>query len=405
MKSQKNSHSSSPPLAILIAVLMLAGNSLAKAVLHTFRGGGDGIAPYGRLISDAESNLYGTTAFGGASGAGVVFELTKSSAGWTETILYSFTDGKDGSQPWAGLIFDSAGNLYGTTYRGGAFNAGTVYELTPGQGGTWTETVLYSFASGTDGEGPQSDLTFDQTGNIYGTTNNGGSPGNGIVFELTPGQGGVWSETVLHRFLRREGTSPRAAVIFDKKGALYGTLANNGGFNAGAVFRLEPPAVQGGVWTEKTLYHFTGQADGYGPLCRLVRFKGSLYGTTVGGGATDNGVIFQLTPPASHHGAWTETVLHSFTCGSDGCLGWAGMIMDKKGVFYGTTQYGGPSNGGTAFQLQQVSGAWIESVLCSFNSSDNDFSAAGLLLGKNGALYGTTVGSRGNAGMVFKVTP
>jgi uncharacterized repeat protein (TIGR03803 family) len=133
MKSQKNSHSSSPPLAILIAVLMLAGNSLAKAVLHTFRGGGDGIAPYGRLISDAEGNLYGTTAFGGASGAGVVFELTKSSAGWTETILYSFTDGNDGAQPWAGLIFDSAGNLYGTTYRGGAFNAGTVYELTPGR--------------------------------------------------------------------------------------------------------------------------------------------------------------------------------------------------------------------------------------------------------------------------------
>jgi uncharacterized repeat protein (TIGR03803 family) len=409
MKSEKMSYTATLPLAIFIAVLIFASNSLAETVLHAFRtGGADGLAPYGRLISDAEGNLYGTTELGGTSKAGVVFELTKSQGpgAWTETILYNFTGGSDGSRPWGGLIFDRAGNLYGTTYRGGASNAGTVYELTPGTGGAWTESVLYSFAGGSDGMGPQSDLNFDQAGNIYGTTNNGGSPGNGIVFELTPGQGGVWSETVLHRFIVSEATSPRAAVIFGTHGELYGTLANDGAYGAGGVFRLNPPATKGGAWRETTLYTFTGGADGLGPLCRLVLYKGSLYGTTVKGGASSVGVIFQLTPPASHEGAWMETVLHSFTCGSDGCIGWAGLIMDRNGTFYGTTQFGGlPSNGGTVFELKLQGGIWTESVLYSFIYSPNHFSAASLLLGKHGTLYGTTVGNNRNAGMVFKLRP
>jgi uncharacterized repeat protein (TIGR03803 family) len=326
-------------------------------------------------------------------------------AGWTETILYTFSGGSDGSQPWGGLIFDGAGNLYGTTYRGGASDAGTVYELTPGTGGAWTETVLYSFAGGSDGLGPQSDLNFDQTGNLYGTTNNGGSPGNGIVFELTPPaqQGGAWTETVLHRFLKAEGSSPRAAVIFGKSGALYGTLANNGGHSAGAIFRLQPPTTKGGAWTERTIYRFTGRADGYGPLCRLVLFKGSLYGTTVGGGASNNGVIFQLAPGIHH--VWKETVLHSFTCGNDACWGWAGLTMGKGSVFYGTTQHGGPLNGGAVFQLKLENGNWTESTLYTFKGIDNYFSAAEVLLGEGGRLYGTTVGHAGNAGMVFEILP
>ena len=409
MKSEKMPHPLTLPLAIFIAVLIFTSNSLAETVLHAFRsGGGDGLAPYGRLISDAEGNLYGTTELGGTSGAGVVFELTKSQGpgAWTETILYNFTGGSDGSRPWGGVIFDSAGNLYGTTFLGGTSNAGTVYELTPGQGGVWTETLLYSFAGGADGSGPQSDLIFDRSGNLYGTTTGGGSPGNGIVFELTPGQGGLWTETVLHSFMAGEGTSPRAAAIFGTHGELYGTLANDGAYGAGGVFRLNPPATKGGAWRETTLYTFTGGADGLGPLCRLVLYKGSLYGTTVKGGASSGGVIFQLTPPASHEGAWMETVLHSFTCGSDGCIGWAGLIMDGNGTFYGTTQFGGlPSNGGTVFELKLQGGIWTESVLYSFIYGPNHFSAAGLLLGKSGTLYGTTVGNHRNAGMVFKLRP
>jgi uncharacterized repeat protein (TIGR03803 family) len=413
MKRKKLSDTATRPLAIFVAVLMLAGSISAsewkETVLHAFRGTSDGLAPYGRVIADAAGNLYGTTAFGGTSGAGIVFELANpgAPAGWTENILYTFTGGSDGSQPWAGLIFDAAGNLYGTTYLGGTANAGAVYELTPGQGGAWTETVLYSFAGGADGLGPQGDLNFDLAGNLYGTTTKGGSPGKGIVFELTPPaqQGGAWTETVLHRFLPQEGSSPRAAVIFGKSGALYGTLANNGAHRAGAVFRLLPPTTKGGAWTERTIYQFTGGADGYGPLCRLVLFKGSLYGTTVGGGASNNGVIFQLAPPAIHHFVWTETVLRSFTCGNDACWGWAGLTMGKANVFYGATQHGGPLDGGAVFQLKLENGIWTERTLYSFKSDENSFSAAEVLLGEGGTLYGTTVGYAGNAGMVFELVP
>jgi uncharacterized repeat protein (TIGR03803 family) len=166
MKSKKFYPSITPPLAIFIAMLILAGTIVAsepkEAVLHHFGTGTDGAAAYGRVIFDAAGNLYGTTAFGGTSGAGIVFELAnpEAPAGWTESVLYNFSGGSDGSQPYGGLIFDSAGNLYGTTFQGGASNVGTVYELTPGKGGAWTETVLYSFAGGADGMGPQSDLNF-----------------------------------------------------------------------------------------------------------------------------------------------------------------------------------------------------------------------------------------------------
>ena len=414
MKSKTFRSQTASQLAIFVVTLVVAISASGQkaTVLHSFRSGGsDGLAPYGDLISDAVGNLFGTTAFGGTSGAGIVFELTKpgAPAGWTETVLYNFTGMGDGSQPFGGLVFDSSGSLYGTTSDGGASGAGVVYQLTPPakQGGSWTETVLYSFAGGADGAAALSDLAFDQAGNLYGTTSGGGAPGNGIVFELTPPtrQGDGWTETVLHRFLGHEGTSPRAAVIFDKKGAIYGTLANNGGFSAGAVFRLEPPATQGGAWTEKTIYRFR-RPNGYGPLCSLILFKGSLYGTTVIGGASGVGTIFQLSPPASHYGAWTETILHSFTCNSDGCYPEGGLTMDKKGVFYGTTQYGGmPSNGGTVYQLKQDGGTWTESVLFSFTSNLNQFSATGLLLGGGGTLYGTTVGDTMDAGMVFKIRP
>jgi uncharacterized repeat protein (TIGR03803 family) len=411
----KKPRSAATARAMFCGALLLAGTLSAfganTMVLHRFRQANeDGRAPYGRLISDTAGNLYGTTELGGMSGGGTVFELTKPTgpSGWTETVLYNFTGGADGGQPYGGVIFDSLGNLYGTTNRGGASDAGTVYQLAPPaeQGGSWTETVLYSFAGGTDGQNPEGDLTFDQAGNLYGTTTAGGSPGNGIVFELAPAQGGTWSETVLHSFFHKEGVSPRAAVLFDRHGSLSGTLANGGASGGGAVFRLDPPSTQGGRWTEKSLYRFSGHADGKGPLCTLVLFKGSLYGTTVIGGASKVGTIFQLTPPAHHGVPWTETVLHSFTCVSDGCYPWAGLTMDKKGAFYGTTQYGGlPTNGGTVFQLTQSGGVWTESVLSSFTHAPDQRSAAGVLMGKGGTLYGTTIGEKTRNGLVFKLHP
>ena len=411
MRSQQHLDFPSP-MTIAIVVLIFASTvssaQRAEKVLHQF-GTGDGQAPYGRLMSDASGNLYGTTALGGTSAAGTVFELvhTMSGNGWAENVLYNFSGGSDGAQPWGGLISDASGNLYGTTYRGGTADAGTVYELAPPltQGGAWTQTVLHSFANGSDGFGPQSDLTFDPAGNLYGTTNNGGAPGNGIVFQLTPPtrQGDVWTENVLYRFQNRKGVSPRAAVIFDKRGALYGTLADGGPAHAGAIFRLKPPAIKGGSWTEKTIYTFSGP-DGSGPLCQLLLYKGSLYGTTVIGGANNVGTVFQLTEGGD--GWWAFTELHSFECGSDGCYPWAGLIVDKQGSLYGTTQFGGlPSNGGTVFQLTPSNGFWTENVVYSFIQSTHEFAAAGLLLGSGGSLFGATVGEDRDSGMVFKLLP
>ena len=204
--------------------------------------------------------------------------------------------------------------------------------------------------------------------------------------------------------MSNEGISPRAAVIFDRDGSLYGTLANGGTSGAGAVFQLKPTS--GGTWTEETIYAFTGGNDGYGPLCRLVLFHGKLYGTTVIGGASGVGTAFELTPPGNHHGPWTLNTLHTFACGSDGCYPWAGLILDWKGTFYGTTQFGGlPSNGGTVFALKREGGIWFEGVVSSFKLSTDQLAAGSVLLGKGGKLYGTTIGSGMNAGAVFEIKP
>jgi uncharacterized repeat protein (TIGR03803 family) len=412
MKTEKFDPSITQPLAIVIAMLILAGTVVGseprETVLHHFHFGTDGAAPYGRLISDAAGNLYGTTAIGGMYGAGTVFELTnpEAPAGWTESILYNFSRGSDGSEPVAGLIFDSAGNLYGTTFAGGAYNAGTVYELTPGKGGSWSETVLYSFAGGADGEGPEGDLTFDRAGNLFGTTTFGGSPGLGIVFELMAGQNGVWTETVLHSFMFNEGYYPRAGVIFDKNGSLYGTLGSGTTFRAGAVFRLKPK--NGDGWTEETLYAFTGGIDGNGPICRLILFQGKLYGTTVNGGAFYNGAVFELSPPANHDlASWTETTLYSFKGGTDGYDPWAGLTLDSQGTFYGTTQNGGGlQDGGTVFMLKQEGGIWFEDVVGTSGLGSDMRPAGGQLLVRGATLYGTTVGAAGNGpGMVFEIRP
>jgi uncharacterized repeat protein (TIGR03803 family) len=405
-------------VVVLIFTEILASSALAAAytesVLHAFTGGTGGQSPYASVVFDQSGNLYGTTVGGGTFGRGTIFKLTPQGSSWTETVLYSFHPASDGSQPYGGVIFDQVGNLYGTTYRGGAANAGTVFELSPPamQGGNWTETVLYSFAGGSnDGIGPQGGLLFDQVGNIYGTTDNGAISQGGIVFELTPPavQGGNWTETVLHRFTHNEGISPRAALIFDANGALYGTCANGGGGNSGSVFQLTPPATQGGAWTEATLHTFV-DSDGDGPLDTLVFDQaGNLYGTTVIGGASGVGTVFQLAPPAILGGTWTLIPIHDFTCGSDGCYPWAGLIMDANGALYGTTQFGGlPSNGGTVFKLTPPAvqaGAWTETVLHSFTSSSAMLSAAGLTFGAGGTLFGTTIGSSMHAGIVFELLP
>lgn len=274
-----------------------------ETVLYTFSGGNDGKFPHGGLIFDKLGNLYGTTIAGGSSGAGVVFELSPLANGqWSESVLYAFTGLADGAAPYAGLIFDELGNLYGTTLGGGssqcnAGGCGIVFELTPSASGQWTETLLHIFTGRNDGVLPAAGLIFDNIGNLYGTAQIGGAGGNGIVFELTPGAGGHWSETIAHAFIGSDGASPEAGVTFDSAGNLYGTTQGGGPDDNGVVFELTPGG--NGEWNESVVYSPTGDYGGRYPEAGVIfDSAGRIYGTTEAGGFESDGVVFKLSPPA-----------------------------------------------------------------------------------------------------------
>ena len=297
----------------------------------------------------------GCTLGGSPIGCGVVFELTPQLAGsgWTETVLHSFTgDFVDGSNPLASLIFDGSGNLYGTTAAGGTFGEGTVFELSPNGGGVWTETVLYSFQNNaSDGTSPSASLVFDTAGNLYGTTSAGGSSsacGCGTVFQLTPVTGGGWTEKIIHSFFETDGYLPQAGLIIDKAGNLYGTTFFGGTYGYGTAFELSPEV--GGNWNLTTLQNFNISGDGgaylYGGV--ILDAKGNLYGTTFRGGASDEGTVFELSPAG--FGAWKEKVLYSFS--NSGYQPDAGVIADASGNLYGTTYGGGSGSGGTVFAVK-----------------------------------------------------
>jgi uncharacterized repeat protein (TIGR03803 family) len=248
----------------------------------------------------ASGNIFGTASGGGKHGGGTVFELSPTTdGGWQETTLESFTL-KDGAYPRSSVVSDAAGNLYGTTSLGGDFNAGTVFELSPNLDGTWTETVVYSFTGKTDGYEPSSSVIFDAAGNLYGTTFLGGASEKGTVFELAPSPGGTWTETVLHSFRGGlDGSNPNLSTLtFDKAGNLFGETVAGGNdrcsFGCGVVFELSP--IGGGSWAESFPYRFKG-TDGSSPSRGLVfDAAGNLYGTTLLGGAFGDGVVFELKP-------------------------------------------------------------------------------------------------------------
>ncbi len=272
-----------------------------KKVLHSFGHGTDGTLPRGGVVLDAAGNLYGTTFEGGIHGVGTAFELSPQADGvWTETVLHSF-NGADGWFPEAGLIFDTAGNLYGTTGLGGIHEFGTVFELSPREGGGWAEKVLHSFnENGVDGSLPYASLIFDVAGNLYGTTYYGGihtCEGHycGTVFELSPKDGG-WSEKLLHSFGNgTDGTLPQSSLAIDAAGNLYGTTYYGGIHAAGVAFELSPR--EGGGWTETVLHSFGNGNDGADPQAGMIYVDGNLYGTTYFGGGEDGfGTVFEITP-------------------------------------------------------------------------------------------------------------
>jgi uncharacterized repeat protein (TIGR03803 family) len=384
-------------------------------VLYNFTGGSDGYGPYSALIADNAGNLYGTTPNGGAYNWGTVFELSPHPDGtWTQNVLYSFTGGTDGSYPdHPSLFMDPHGNLYGTTYGGGGSGTcqdtgdgcGTVFKLTPNSDGSWTEKVLYAFSGGADGGSPQATLIADRSGNLYGTTTAGGAYSVGTVFRLGRKNGGDWTETVLYSFTGgNDGANPWIGVIFDTSGNLYGTTVFGGKRGGGVAFKLTPTA--DGAWAESVLHTFTGGTDGMFPdQARLIFDKnGNLYGTTNQGGAYGWGTAYRLS--RSSGASWLFKVVHQFTGSDDGGSPNAGLIMDSSGNFYGTTT-GGAIGGGVVFELSKsLTGEWTDEVLYQFTGGgDGGQPWAGLLLDSSGNLYGTTrSGGQYGAGVVFKIS-
>jgi uncharacterized repeat protein (TIGR03803 family) len=339
--------------------------SWKEIVLHSF-GGPDGADPSAGLVFDSSGILYGTTAQGGGcvyltNGCGVVFKLKPNLDGtWKESVIYRFRGGSlDGATPLANLIFDGAGNLYSTASYGGPGGAGDVFELKHANG-AWTENILYMFTgNGPDGYIPVSGLIFDAAGNLYGTTSQGGNLncpaiyGCGVAFKLMPQSDGKWTERVLHVFCSAtncsDGRYPESSLIFDESGNLYGTTANVGLQGYGAVFKLHPNP--DGSWKESLPHRFTG-ADGAYPLAGLVfdASIGAYYGTTFAGGTSNGGTLFKLAPGTNTN--WQYNVVHFFV-GPTGFMPTAGVILDESGNLYGTASSCGRAAGcqGVVFEV------------------------------------------------------
>lgn len=350
--------------------------SAHETVLHSFQAN-PAINPEASLISDSAGNLYGTSGIGGNDCppvCGTVFELSPTATGWNFRAIYRFKGGSDGQNPQGGLLLDAAGNLYGTTEYGGTtscfgqtYGCGTVFKLTRSSGGHWTESVLYRFDDGSGGGFPLGNLAVDAAGNLYGAASAGGS------------------------------------------------TACNPPFGCGTIYELSPGATG---WTESVLYSFTGAGDGWQPGGNLAfDAAGNLYGGTGRGGssacANGCGVIFELTPGS---GGWTFGVAYSFTGGSDGAFPYSGVVLDGQGNIYGTAGGDGsaacPFGCGTVFELTPSGGGWIFNLLHSFDGSDGEYPNA-VVLDSKGNLYGTTSDGGGNGtsncslgcGTVYKLAP
>ena len=377
---------------MLVVVLVLGAGTSQSAqaqtftVLYDFTGSPDGEYSYAAVVRDAAGNLYGTTYEGGASGYGTVFKVDTSG---TETVLHSFSAGTDGSYPFAGVIQDNAGNLYGTTYEGGSSGYGTVFKVDT----SGTETILYTFAGGTtDGCNPAGGLLRDKAGNLYGTAGACGASGVGAVFKLSK----KGKETVLHSFAggSSDGAYPAfTTLLMDKKGKLYGVTEDGGTGGVGTVYVLSPRG------TVTLLHSFIGgTTDGCYPLGSPAMDKdGTLYGTAEGCGSGSLGIVWKVSKKG------TETVLHNFAGGSsDGASPLAGVVLDTKGNLYGDTDAGGASSFGTVYELNKKG---TLTLLHSFAGSDGSYPFGGVIRTSKGNLYGTA-GSGGtySYGTVWQLT-
>jgi uncharacterized repeat protein (TIGR03803 family) len=301
---------------------------------------------------DVQGNLYGTAVTGGSGscegGCGVAYKLTNSGGTWTQTVIHAFTGGNDGSGPGAGLTLDNQGNLYGMAPTGGAYGLGTIYQLHPDQTGNYNLKVIHTFTGGADGATGSAGRMLLHQKRLYGVATAGGINAEGVAFELTPTLRGEWDLKVIYSFKGQPDAGfPYGGLTFDASGNLYGTTYYDGKNDLGCVYQLSPRST--GEWRERVLYSFRGGKDGSNPISNLVfDLAGNLYGTTSEGGA-GVGVIFALTPNGD--GSWTETVPHRFHGPPDGAFVYNGMVADGAGNFYGATVHGGADDEGSIYKF------------------------------------------------------
>jgi uncharacterized repeat protein (TIGR03803 family) len=392
-------------LWLILMVVVLGTSLMAEQVLYTFTGGTDGAYPYAGLVSDSNGRLYGTTTSGGAYGCGVVFEVSQSNAGaWVQTVLHQFNPGVlDGCSPFAELTVDSAGNLYGTTQYGGSSNSGTVFEVQPGPSG-WNEKILHNFgATSTDGINPYGGVILDKAGNLFGTTYYCGKYSAGTVFKLVKQSNGTWPERIIHHFNYTAGGEPRSTLAVDSVGRLYGTTEYGGAYQHGTVFRMTPTATGG--WGFKVLHVFNpSNGDGFSPYAGVVLdTAGNIYGTTLNGGY-GWGTVYRLSQGTN--GAWKAKLIHIFVYGNDGINPYGSLAIDPAGNLYGTawqSLFGNIGGAGIVFKLTpSSSGSWSETVLFNFVSGGGGNPYSGVIV-RNGVLYGTTYFGGIGVGVVFSL--
>jgi uncharacterized repeat protein (TIGR03803 family) len=411
---------------VLLLIVVLTSSVLnwagTEKVLYSFGAPGDGSEPVAGLTFDGNGNLYGTAWYGGNrslycsyAGCGLVFRLTADGNGnWQESIVYSF-GGTDGGNPNSPIVFDNQGNIYGTTQFGGTSGYGAVFQLSPSSN-QWTESIIHSFTyTGYDGSFPQG-VAFDNQGHLYGTTSFN-QVGYAYVFSLAAASGMNWYELVLHSFGGRSCGQPAGVLTFDREGNIYGTTYDGGSTGAGVVYKVSPNRHSSG-WTYAEIYTFQGSPfgkgnDGANPRAGVIfDAAGNLYGTTEWGGTAGLGTVFKLTP--NSEGGWSESILHTFSGGGDGGHPFVGSLaFDAYGNLYGTTSGGaGTGSEGTVYRLSpNDDGTWTEAILYAFSGgADGSNPLGNVVLDAAGNVYGTTVnggayGSRGSGGVVFEITP
>jgi hypothetical protein len=411
----------------LFCTAIFATAVLAQAqtytVLHSFAGGTDGADPYAGLSQDSAGNLYGTTHYGGNQqckdndGCGVVFKLSHRGSGWVTALLYAFGGQPDGQYPTDRVVAGPDGALYGTTTQGGTGSCqgydgcGMVFKLQPPPAFCrsfscpWTETILYSFSSRNDGFNPMAEVAFDRAGNLYGTTMNGGggvncdNDGCGTAFQLTPNANGTWTKNTIHIFQGgvSDGASPRAGVVVDQAGNVYGTTGSGGtgdcDHGCGTAFELTPGS---SGWSESLLHSFTGGADGVGPGQLVFDGSGNIWGVTDAGG-TGGGAIFELVPLQG--GGASFSVQYTFSQGQ----GYSDpLTLDASGNIYAATYAGGAHDLGAIYTLTRSGSGWTYTTL--FNNDQGDL-IGNVVRDAQGNIYGATLDGGNGFGSVYELTP